>query len=67
MSGLTVDLNINAIDFLARYKFSEKWSAFGGPRSQRLSSGYIGSPSASGVYGWDDDAEVGFEIGRAHV
>ena len=66
VSGLTVDLNINAIDFLARYKFSEKWSAFGGPRSQRLSSGYIGSPSASGVYGWDDDTEVGFVLGASY-
>ncbi|MDB4030471.1 outer membrane protein transport protein [Planktomarina temperata] len=66
VSGLTVDLNINAIDFLARYKFSDEWSAFGGPRSQRLSSGAIGSPSGSGVYGWDDDTEVGFVLGAGY-
>ena len=66
LPGATSDLNIDAIDLLARYKFSDEWSVFGGPRIQRLSSGAIGSPSSSGVYGWDDGTEVGFVLGAGY-
>ncbi|MEO0342448.1 MAG: outer membrane protein transport protein [Pseudomonadota bacterium] len=64
LSGLTTEVQSDALTLLGRYKLNDRFSVFGGPRFQRF-RGTVDSDAAGAFELDSSDYEIGFLLGVA--